>query len=213
MDKIDWYFDYLSPFAYLQLEHFDRLPAGIEVRCVPVLLGALLEASGTRGPAEVPSMRTLTYRHCLWRARKLGVPYKMPPAHPFNPLRALRLTVALGSSVEVVRTVFRHLWAEGRGLETPADWAALCAGLGVSEAEANALVEAPETKARLRADTEAAVARGVFGVPTFVVGGELFWGFDTTGMLLDFLADRSLFQEAEMARVSALPVGVQRKFS
>lgn len=209
---LDWYFDYLSPFAYFQLERFvAEPPPGVRVQPQPVLLGALLGACRTRGPAEIPAMRTLTYRHCLWRARRLGLAYRMPPAHPFNPLRALRLTVALGSGLDVVQAVFRHLWAEGRGLDTDADWQALCARLGLPAAEGDALAARPDAKAELRARTEAAIARGVFGVPTAIVHGELFWGFDTTGMLLDFLADPQLFADPEMQRAGTLPAAVQRE--
>lgn len=211
MPTLEWYFDYLSPFAYLQFETFERRPPAATIAYRPVLLGALLEATATRGPAEVPVMRTLTYRHCLWHARHLGIPYRMPPAHPFNPLRALRLTVALGATPAMVREVFRHLWADGRSLDDPADWAALCARLGLTVADAEARLNAPEVKDALRRATEDAIARGVFGVPTAIVDGELFWGLDTTDMLRDFLADPALFTDAEMARVSTLPVGVQRR--
>lgn len=212
MRTLDWYFDYLSPFAYFQLEEFCARPLPADVRIVPqpVLLGALLAATATRGPAEVPAMRMLTYRHCLWRARQLGVPYRMPPAHPFNPLRALRLTVALGAGVDVVRTVFRHLWVQGRGLESEADWAALCAMLDITPQMAAARCAEPAVKAVLRRTTEQAIARGVFGVPTAIVDGELFWGYDTTAMLRDFLADPTLFADAEMQRISTLPAAVQR---
>lgn len=211
LPTLDWYFDYLSPFAYFQLERFTaEPPPGVVLRPQPVLLGALLGACGARGPAEIPLMRTLTYRHCLWQARRAGLPYRMPPAHPFNPLPALRLTVALGAGPDTVRTVFRHLWAEGRTLEGE-DWQALCARLGLSVAEAGALAASPAAKDGLRERTEAAIARGVFGVPCSIVHGELFWGNDTTGMLFDFLADPALFRDAEMQRVSTLPAAIQRR--
>lgn len=208
---LDWYFDYLSPFAYFQLERFlAEPPPGVRLRPQPVLLGALLGACGARGPAEIPAMRTLTYRHCLWQARRLGLPYRMPPAHPFNPLPALRLTVALGAGLDVVRECFRHVWAEGRTLEST-DWPLLCARLGLSAAEGETLAASPAAKDGLRSATDLAIARGVFGVPTSIVHGELFWGNDTTSLLLDFLADPALFEDAEMQRIGTLPAAVQRR--
>jgi len=158
-------------------------------------------------PAEIPPKSTFTYRQVLFHARELGVPLRFPPAIPFNPLQALRLTVGLGSGIDVVRATFDFVWKEGRSPTD--DWPALCERLGA--AEADALCSAPEVKAGLRANGEAAIAAGVFGVPTFVVDGELFWGVDATPMLLAYLEDPALFDEPEMRRVACLPAAVQRR--
>lgn len=208
MKILDWYFDFISPFAYLQQEHFGRLPASVRLHCKPVLLAALLDHWETKGPAEVPSKRVFTYRHVLWLARQQGITLRMPPAHPFNPLKALRLALVLGSSVHAVQQIFRYLWREGHDIDDPSAWATLTARLGVADADAR-IVE-PHVKQALRSNTEEAIDRGVFGVPTFWVDGELFWGFDATGMLLDYLKHPTLFGDPEMQRVSTLPVGAQR---
>ncbi len=86
--KLDWYFDFVSPFSYLQLERFDRLPAGTEVTLKPILFGALLKHLNQRGPAEIPHKREFTYKHVQWQADQAGIPLRFPPAHPFNPVRA-----------------------------------------------------------------------------------------------------------------------------
>ena len=91
----DWYFDFISPFAYLQWQAVRRLP-GIVPVCRPVLLAGLLSHHGHKGPAEIPSKRLFTYRHAQWRADRAGIPMTFPPAHPFNPLAALRLCIAAG---------------------------------------------------------------------------------------------------------------------
>src|SRR5581483_199016 len=94
---VDWFFDVISPFAYLQLEQLDRLQAAhdIVIRPRPIVLGALLNHWGQKGPAEMAPKRVFTYRHALFRAQQLGMPFRMPPAHPFNPIKALRLTLAM----------------------------------------------------------------------------------------------------------------------
>ena len=113
---VDWFFDVISPFAYLQLEQLDRLQAAhdIVIRPRPIVLGALLNHWGQKGPAEMAPKRVFTYRHALFRAQQLGMPFRMPPAHPFNPIKALRLTLAMDGSLDAVRAVFRHIWREDR---------------------------------------------------------------------------------------------------
>lgn len=201
---IEWYFDFVSPFAYLQLERFDRLRAGLEVRLRPVVLGALLEHWGTKGPAEIPEKRRFTYRYVQWLAERSGVPMRMPPAHPFNPIRPLRLCLALSCEADAVRTIFRYVWRDGGDVASDQGWARLCRLLGVPDADVR--VQDPEVKKELRRNTERACRLGIFGVPTFVIDGELFWGVDATELALEFLDDPELFERGELARVSNLPV-------
>jgi 2-hydroxychromene-2-carboxylate isomerase len=205
--RLTWYFDYISPFSYLQLAAHPELFRRDDVDLKPVVLGGILANWRHKGPAELPTKRTFSYRYVLFRARELGVPMRFPPAHPFNPLSALRLTVGLGSRIDVVQTIFDFVWKEGCSLDD--DWALLCERLGADDARA--LCAAPEIKAALRANGEAANAAGVFGVPTFEVNGELFWGVDATSMLRAYLDDGALFDEPEMQRVTHLPVAIQRK--
>ena len=209
MRTLDWYFDFISPYAYLQCARFPVLPAGIEVRRKPVLLSALLDHAGTLGPAEIPGKREFTYRQVLWLARRNGVPLRLPARHPFNPLSALRLAIAVGASPEIVRRIFDFIWAEGRDPSDPTEFAALADALEIEAAEAR--IADPLVKARLKSNTDEAIAAGVWGVPTFVVDGRCFWGFDAGDMLLDYLADPSRFSTAEHARMAHLPGIVRRK--
>jgi 2-hydroxychromene-2-carboxylate isomerase len=208
MRTLDWYFDFISPYSYLQCARFPVMPAGIDVRRKPVLLSALLDRARTLGPAEIPGKREFTYRQVLWLARRNGVPLRFPARHPFNPLSALRLAVAIGASPEIVRRVFDFIWAEGRDPSDPTEFAALAGVLGVEAPEAR--VADSVVKARLKSNTDEAIAAGVWGVPTFVVDGLCFWGFDSGDMLLDYLADPSRFSTPEHARVASLP-GIVRK--
>jgi len=208
MASADWYFDFVSPFSYLQCEQLAALETRIRIRYRPVLFAGLLKAHGHKGPAEIPSKRRFTYRFVLWRARKLGLPFRMPPAHPFNPLAALRLVIAAGSDLRAAGTVLQAAFGEGRDLTDSGVIAELAAQLGVPDPE-RALAE-PAVKQRLRANTLWASSQGVFGVPTLVIGAELFWGHDAVDMALDYLAHPQGFADAEMRRSESLPIGAAR---
>ncbi len=209
--QADWYFDVVSPFAYLQFAGFDRLPGDLAINLKPVLFAGLLGHWETKGPAEIPAKRRQTYRYCHWLAGKRGVPFKVPPRHPFNPLVVLRLAIALGAGSEVVGAIFRHIWGEGNDGQDPESLAALAASLGVDDLEAR--VSDRAVKRQLRANTDEAIARGVFGIPTFVIDEEIFWGDDATGMMLDFLDNPELFRRGEFERLRSLPVAAARKQS
>ena len=106
MTKATWYFDFISPFAYLQLARFTELPKNLDINLRPVLFGSLLKHWGQLGPAEIPPKRRFVYRFFKWNADRLGLPFIMPPSHPYNPLPALRLCVAAGSQIHQVKEIF-----------------------------------------------------------------------------------------------------------
>jgi 2-hydroxychromene-2-carboxylate isomerase len=205
---VSWVFDVISPFAYLALPRLRELPPNVELKVVPVLLAALLDHFGQRGPAEIPAKRRFTYRFVLWRARRLGLPLRMPPAHPFNPLAALRLVIAAGSDLQAAGTVLQAVFGEGRDVTDAAVIGALAAKLGVPDPQ-TALAD-PAVKQRLRENTLWASSRGVFGVPTLVIGDELFWGQDAIDMALDYLARPQSFADSEMRRIESLPIAAAR---
>lgn len=206
--KISWVFDVISPYAYLGFQQLSRLPAGAELELVPVLFAGLLNQYGQLGPAEIAPKRRFTYRFVVWRARKLSVPLKVPPAHPFNPLAALRLIIAAGSDMRAVRTGFDFVWGRGRDVADPSVLADLSRELGIADMQA--ALNDPNVKQALRHNTEWATGQGVFGVPTFVIGKESFWGQDAFEMALDYLQDPAQFDDEEMNRIDHLPVGVTR---
>jgi 2-hydroxychromene-2-carboxylate isomerase len=208
MTHADWYFDFISPFSYLQLEQFDRLPAGVDVALKPIVFAALLTHHDHKGPAEIAAKRRFTYRHVLWTARHMGIPLRFPDAHPFNPIKLLRLAIVCGCERDAIRAIFRYVWRDGRSADDTAAFEALARTLGIIDVEAR--INAQSIKDRLRANGEEAIARGVFGVPTFAIGSELFWGADATQFVIDFLENPALLDEAEMRRVSDLPVASAR---
>ncbi|PMS16478.1 2-hydroxychromene-2-carboxylate isomerase [Trinickia dabaoshanensis] len=204
----EWFFDFVSPFAYLQLEQFDTLPATLVIEPTPIVLGALLAHWGQKGPAEIAAKRVFTYRHALYRAQRLGIAYRMPDAHPFNPIKALRLAIAMGGTLDVIRRIFRHIWRDGHDVASPEGFAALCEAMRFPQGVH--AVEDPAVKEALRRNTERAISLEVFGVPTFALDGELFWGEDATALFVECVRSNAWLDSPEVRRVSALPVGVQR---
>lgn len=205
MRSIEWYFDFISPFAYLQFHMLKQLPADLQVVFKPVLFAGLLKHWGHKGPAEIPEKRKFTYRFVQWQADRLGIPLKFPPAHPFNPIVALRLAVALDCEREAIGKIFDFIWREGDDVN---NLHKLGEVLGFDDLDA--LTQDAAVKNLLVQNGAEAVAQGVFGVPTFVTGGELFWGSDSLDMLGEFLKNPAKFKTGEMERLGKLPVGVMR---
>ncbi len=209
MARIVCFFDFVSPFSYLQFAGYPELFRRTDVELRPVVFAGLLDHWGQKGPAEITEKRRQTYRFVAWQARKLGIALRFPPAHPFNPIHVLRLAVALGATPEAVRTIYEFIWKEGRSAAD--EWAELCGRLKVSVSDAQTLSGAPAIKEQLRKNGDEAIVAGVFGVPTFLVDGEKVWGFDATGMLLEYLSDPQLFNTPEMRRIDALPIAAERR--
>ena len=204
-----WYFDFISPFAYLQLARFPQLPPSLKIAPVPVVFGGLLKHWGQLGPAEIPPKRRFVYRFFQWNADQLGIPFAMPPRHPYNPLPSLRLCVAAGGHIDHVRAVFDVIYGQGVQPDTPEGIYAMAQALGISDPDA--AMSDSHVKEALRDNTQRAIAEGVFGVPTFVVEGQVFWGGDSTDMLLSYLDDPALFETPEMKRISEMPMGLTRR--
>ena len=203
--SVDWYFDFVSPYSYISLYRLKEMPEQVTYK--PVLFAGLLQHWGQKGPAEIPAKRRWTYRWCTWWARELGIPFRFPAEHPFNPLHHLRLAIACGSRPEAVKRIFDAIWMSGENASDPQRFSALCREL---EIDPQRLAD-PQVKDTLRKNTESAAAAGVFGVPSFVVDGEVFWGADAIEFVNAFLKDSSVIRNDEMRRVDALPIGAARK--
>jgi 2-hydroxychromene-2-carboxylate isomerase len=207
MSNIVWYFDFISPYAYLGLHTLQRLPPGTVLQYRPILFAGLLKHWGHKGPAEVPPKRQWTYRSCIWLARKDRIPFRMPAAHPFNSLPYLRLAVAAGCAPEAIQIIFRSLWTTGADPSDPLTIARLADQLSIS------LDRFDETsvKDELRANTQQAARNGVFGVPSFGIGAQVFWGSDAVDFAVAYLTDPGIFDDAEMRRADALPIAATRR--
>jgi 2-hydroxychromene-2-carboxylate isomerase len=178
-----FYFDYISPFAYLASLRVEAIGArlGVRVDPAPVLFAGLLNHFGQLGPAEVEPKRRWAFRRALRRADQLGVRLQPPPYHPFNPLLALRVTQAMPQDKRwpLIHALFEAAWANGKGVEQGADIREAIRGRGVDVDQLLYAASTDPVKDALRASTERAIEEGVFGVPTCLLDGELYWGEDT----------------------------------
>lgn len=204
---VDCYFDFVSPWSYLALERLDELPGDIELRLHPVLFAALLQHWGHLGPAEIAPKRLFTLRHAQWIAERRGLPFTVPPMFPFNPVALLRLAIVAAATRTAVQTIFRFVWQQGRLPDSPEALSELQAAVGVC---ASPGIDDPAVKKRLRENGERAIARGVFGVPTFIVDDELFWGNDGMDFLLAYLDNPRALHAPSMQRLKKIP-GIQRR--
>ena len=212
MKHLQFWFDLISPYAWLA---FERLPQTLEGLSVsidyhPVLFAGLLQHWGQKGPAEIEPKRAWTYRDVAWRAHQQGTRLDLPAQHPFNPLALLRLCVACAPangtpSRRAVEAVFRHVWHGGLDANDPARLNALQTALAPARDP-----QSDAVKAQLRENTERAAASGIFGVPTLLIHGQPFFGQDATTFALAAHSCPELLQQGEYARLSAIPVGVRR---
>lgn len=209
MKRIEFFLDFVSPFAYLA---FERLPQALEgcsyaVEYRPVLFAGLLQHHGQKGPAEIESKRAWTFRHVHWLAAQQGTPLHTPAVHPFNPLPLLRLALACGTNRRVVEAIFRHAWAaDGADAGDAARLAELTRRLAPARDPA-----ADDVKRELRENTERAIAGGVFGVPSYECDGRLFWGLDALPMLRALLAGDAWFDGPAWAAEGRPRQGVVRR--
>lgn len=209
MQQLDFYFDIISPYAYFAFKKLGEIPTQIEINLKPVLFAGLLGHWESKGPAEIAPKRLFTYQFTHWYAQKHGIKFRVPPAHPFNPLPGLRLAIAAGSTNQAVDKVFDFVWGNGLAFDDKQAWEALVADVGVTDPAT--AIASPEVKRILRENTDQAIAAGVFGVPSYVVDGEVFWGVDALPMTLDFIADPTMMQDDEMRRLATLPTSAERK--
>lgn len=223
LHEIDFFYDPISPYAHLA---FERLPQALEglsvlVRYRPVLFAALLKAHGQLGPAEIPSKRDWTYRQVLWLAQHHGVRLDLPAMHPFNPLPLLRLGLCTATDDApgqtnryVTELLLRHVWHGGGDPLDPVRLQDLQSRLQDHLRQRGKPWFGPDSdavKQRLRENTEQALTLGLFGVPSMVAGGRVFWGLDALPMLRESLEGAAWFEGGAWEAAHRLPVGVQRK--
>lgn len=211
MKTIEFYLDFISPYAWLGFDALPRALQDISHRVVhkPVLFAAMLKHHGQLGPAEIPAKRDWTYRQVLWQAKQQGTPLQLPAMHPFNPLGLLRLATACDADGQpsrfVCEQVFRHVWCSGLDAADPQRLAQLKARLLPARDPSDA-----DVKQALQAHTDEALARGVFGVPSFWVDDKVFWGQDALPMLRAYLQGDPWFEGPDWQAPALCGVGVRR---
>jgi 2-hydroxychromene-2-carboxylate isomerase len=233
MKQLRFCFDFVSPYAYLAFERLPQALTGlsVEVSYQPLLFAGLLQHWGQKGPAEFEPKRAWTFRQVAWLAHRLGIRLDIPTQHPFNPLALLRLSLACAPALaggtggtggtgdtgdtgekigtpsrRVCERLFHHVWHGGGDPNDAGRLAALSAALQPRRDPAQDAV-----KQALRAATDAAAARGVFGVPTIEVDGRMFWGLDSLDMLGAYLHGDAWFAGPAWDAAGRMPRGVERR--
>jgi len=202
ISSIRFYFDYESPNAYLAWTQLPKLANryGFSVDPVPILYAALLDAHGQLGPGEQPTKGRWMTKNMLRKALLLGVPLNPPAFLPFNPLLALRVTILpLEDAMRraLIDALFEAVWVRGLHVSDAAVVEAVVDEVGLPGPGLVAQAQTPEIKSQLRLQTDEAITKGVFGVPSMMVGDELFWGYDDFPYLELFLAGKDPLDAAD----------------
>lgn len=190
---VEFFFDVGSPASYVAYKRLPALAArtGATIDYQPFLLGGVFKATGNHSPAEVPAKGAWTTVDLARFAARHGVPFARNPFFPINTLHLMRGAAGLQGDprfMAYLEAVFDAMWQNPKNLGDPAEMPAVLARAGLGGDEFMALIGSEETKARLKATTERAVARGAFGAPTFFVGGEMYFGQDRLDWVEEALA-------------------------
>jgi 2-hydroxychromene-2-carboxylate isomerase len=187
---IDFYFDFSSPYSYIAAEWIDALAArhGRSVTWHAILLGATFHAAELKSPVSYPLKREYSLRDFERSARFAGVPMKIPARFPIPTQNAARVFWWLNGddrmrAREWARHCMRSYFTDAVDLSDAASLKRLASGFGLDADAAEAAWNDPAWKLALKGANEAAIARGVFGAPFFIVDGEPFWGHDRRAQL------------------------------
>ncbi len=192
---VDFWFDFVSGYSWIAMAEAEAFAQehGACWRPRPFVLGVVLGRRGREAIAQVGSTRAYAVFDVARHAHRLGLRLAGPPEHPFVSLKALRATALFQDTdlgIPVARELFAAAWEHGRDLT---DTAVVVDAVGSAGADTDGLADritAPETKALLHANTDAALAAGVFGAPFFHLDGEPFWGQDRMALLAERLDGR-----------------------
>lgn len=204
-DRVRWYFDFISPYAYLQSTELNQFGDAGNIECVPVLFAGLLKHWDNIGPAEVAPKRDWTFKRIAYLAHRQKIPLTLPDYHPFNPLPLLRLSIAAGNDLQTVQRLFRYVWAEGK-LPQGEAFTALLNELSIEPAR----LQSQQVKDTLHSNGKTAASKGVFGVPSIEIDNEIFWGHDATAMAIDY-RDQNDWPAQQLHKASTLASGPARK--
>jgi len=180
---LNFYFDYLSPYAYFSWRKLDAFcqENNLTLNPQPVVFGKLLDHWGQLGPAEIPPKREWLAKYCNRYAHLHGFEMNPPKYHPFNSLTALRLSLAEvcgDHQNKVINAIFEAGWTQGKDIGNPQVLSDILNGVGLNGEALCQKIQETNIKGILKQSTSDAIALGVFGVPTMIIDGQLFWGND-----------------------------------
>lgn len=206
MKSFTFYFDYLSPFSYYAHFRLQNMRKDISVVYRPVALGPLLNHWGIKGPGEVTPKREFLLKQCLRYSKKHNIPFTTPKTHPFNSLYAVRLSLAGVAGIhqeKVIDTLWKAGWETRIDMGEPDELLRVLREAGLPADELYEKSFEKSAKVELKKNIEEAVSLGVFGVPSFVSGQELFWGNDSLEDLFDFLDNRDTLDREKLTTLLA----------
>ncbi|SPQ93204.1 DSBA-like thioredoxin domain-containing protein [Plasmodiophora brassicae] len=205
---LTWYFDVISPYSYLQFHEFRRRGLftrdDVKVTLKPVIFSGLLDHWRNVGPAEVPPKKLWTMRLCLFIAEQNQIPMTIPTMHPFNSVPLLRLCIEHDCTVDIVDRMLSWVWRDGHVPGHGAAWDLLLREVGSADSQ----VFKDPNKRALWDNKQAAIKDDVWGVPSSVVDGNVFFGYDGTPMLLAYLNNDKFFQTKQF--IKQVPPGIER---
>jgi 2-hydroxychromene-2-carboxylate isomerase len=192
MKTVDFYFDLSSPYSYLAATQLPALTArhDVDVRWKPIVLAAVFKAADNHMPAQSPPKARYMLHDLERWAKKYGVPFTMNSRFPMNTIKPERLVLAAeptGRATDLALALFRAMWVDDRDIASADEMRAIAQSLGLDGDALLAAIETPAVKDKLRANTDEAIAREVFGAPSFLYRGELYWGNDRMEFLEDAL--------------------------
>lgn len=214
--NVAFFLDFVSPYTWLALMQapaFER-EHGVRFEPRPIVYAKLLEEHGLLGPAETPAKRRYTFHDVARRARRLGLRLVGPPAHPFRSLGALRVATLYQdgpSALALCAALSDAAWSRGLDLTQSAVLEQVVSEVGLDARDLERRAQDPEIKEALRRRTSEALAQGVFGVPSFLHDGRLFWGHDRMDELAASVCGRiDPAAAADAESMLARPLGVIR---
>ena len=213
---IHFYFDYISPYSYFAWRQLPTLAKKYEsqIEAHPVVFGKLLDKWGQLGPAEIPPKRKWLNKYCLRYAALNGFEYNPPKKHPFNPLAALRMSLKEVSGVnqyQVIDAIFKGGWCKGEDLGDLATLINILEKQSIDGKNLSQKVSEPYIKNLLVNETNMAIEKGVFGVPSIIIDDNLFWGNDQMEHIELFLDGKDPLDREMLKLHEERPRAIDRK--
>lgn len=204
MKKIEYFFDFLSPYSYLSWTWFREMTKelrekGYVIEFIPVSLAQVITSYETKGPAEIETKRNYLFKDCLRKSLKRNIPFALPRSLPFNSLYVLRMAIACEDErrEELIDVFFRAGWEKGLELGSSESLEKILNDKGFPAQDLLDQVGSKDVRQQLKKNNQRALEKGVFGVPSFVVDKELFWGDDSKEFFLDYLKGKDQYNEDE----------------
>ncbi len=216
--RVRFYFDFVSPYSWIALMRAGRFAERHDVDwdLRPVVYAKLLDATGLTGPGEVALRRRYMFADVVRCARRAGLELEGPPAHPFRSLEALRTACIFRTgerALDLCAGLANAAWGEGKDLTDLRVLEECVTGAGRDATRLRARIDDPAIKSALRSLTAEALESGVFGVPTFIFQGEMFWGQDRMSHLADRIRGRVTAPGPRAAELLGRPRGADRAHS